>query len=100
MHLKNPKKLILSLLLDDLVHNKLLYGLAALNLEADKYSVDLGDKVVMLMGFRGKQNELVYEYYLNRREECRLVDLSKGNAGMKALATTIYKELLQFKRKP
>lgn len=94
------KKFILSLLLDDLVHNKLLYGLAAIDLEGDKYSVDLGDKVIMLMGFRGKQNELVYEYYLTRREECKSINLSQGNAQMKALAADIYKELRQFKPGP
>ena len=100
MHLKNPKKLILSLLLDDLIHAKLLDGLAALNLQPGDYSIDLADKVIMLMGFRGKQNILVYEYYLNRRAHAGAINTSNGNAEMKEFAALIYKELLQFKLRP
>lgn len=38
---KITKHLILSLLLDDLIHARLLYGLAALNLKPDDYHTDL-----------------------------------------------------------
>lgn len=87
---KAHKNLILSLLLDDLVYTRLIEGLTALNLQPQDYSLDLGDKVIKLMGFRGKQNEVVYEYYLSRREQVQFIDLSRGNAEMKALAANIY----------
>ena len=99
MKLKNKKAFILSLLLDDLVHAKLLYGLSALNLKPEDYSIDLGDKVIMLMGFRGRQNELVYEYYLNRRTGVEDINMSGGNTEMREFAALIYKELQKFKKK-
>ncbi len=98
MTLKTSKNLLLSLLLDDLVHAKLLLGLAALNLKPDDYHIDLADKIIALMGFRGKRNELVYEYYLERRKQSAAIDLSDGNERMKKLAAVIYMELLQLKQ--
>lgn len=96
MKLQNSKSLILSLLLDDLIYARLLYGLAALNLKPEDYYIDLGDKVILLMGFRGKRNKQAYEYYLERRKLAQTVSLADGNADMQKLALCIYKELLQF----
>jgi len=96
---KFTKHLILSLLLDDLIHAKLLAGLAALNFKPDDYYIDLADKIITLLGFRGKRNELAYEYYMERRKQSQGVNLSDGNKEMQKLAELIYKELRELKRK-
>lgn len=93
MKLKKRRKVIISLILDDLIHAKLLEGLKALCLQPEDYYIDVGDKVIKFMGFKGSRNELIYEHYLNLRKRARLVDLSKGNQNMKTLATEIYQEL-------
>ena len=94
MTLKNKKQLIISLILDDLIHTRLIEGLKALGFTQEWYCLELSDTVIGLMGFRGRQNELMYEYYLERRAQAQLIDLSDGNAEMQKLATSIYRELL------
>lgn len=91
------KTLILSLILDDLIHAKLLSGLQSLGLPTDDYTTDLSSTILELMQFEGELNDQVFLRYLELRKRARLVDLSTGNFGMRALAGDIYEALLSYR---
>lgn len=98
MKTKINKKFIISLISDDLIHNKLVTGLMSLDLNAGQYSTNIGDKVISLMGFNNpKQNELIYEHYISLLERGKHVSLKENLTDIQKLAKEIYEELLQQK---
>lgn len=93
METKDRKKLIISLIADDLVHTKLTDGLAALGLNPENYLLNLGDIIIQLMGFEGAENERVYAYYHQQLKRARLADNSEHATAFKKLANDIYHNL-------
>jgi hypothetical protein len=93
MKAKSRKKLIISLIQDDLIHNKLLQGLSAMNLNVENYLLNLGDTIIRLMGYREEQNEYMFRYYMKLLQRARFIDNSRNNAKMKKLAREIYLEM-------
>jgi hypothetical protein len=93
MKSKYAKKLIVSLIVDDLIHAKLVEGLIALNLKAEDYYLNLSDTIINLMGFKGQLNETMFEYYLDLQKRARYVDNAYNNAEFKKLALQMYEEL-------
>jgi hypothetical protein len=85
---------MVSMILDDLIYTKLVMGLYRLNLQPDNYFIDIGDKVIKLMGFKDReQNEVVYNYYQRLLGRSKYISLEGGNAKMRELAEEIYEEL-------
>ena len=89
------KKLVIHLILNDLVNNKLVTGLQAMGIDASDYYLYLSNAVFELMGF-GKEAHTVelYEFYSTLSLKALAIDL-KGNAckALAPLAKEIYKEL-------
>lgn len=97
MKIERKKELLVSLILDDLVHARLVDGLEALGLPAAFYAHDVPFAVMELMGFNEKQQHEIFPRYRVWQEEARHIDISKGNARMRSLAERIYQMLERLK---
>lgn len=90
MKAKNKKKLILSLIKDDLINTKLVNRLNEIGLHSDDYSLHLSETVLKLMGFKDNEmREAVFERYIELADRAR----SKSRKGMNDLALEIYFEI-------
>jgi|GEM_PF-1395172 len=85
---ENPhKQLIIALIREDLVHQRLLSGLNRLGLHADDYSLNLSELIFGLMGYdNGTVPDRLYERYLQLREE--QVQLGAGDTVFRTEAGT------------
>lgn len=94
MKLKKEQALILSLIKDDLVNQKLLLGLDALGLRAADYYLQLSDTIFSLMDFpESSHSDRVFELYLDLTKKVRFVDISQSQKQLDELAREIYAEL-------
>lgn len=94
MKLKKEQALILSLIKDDLVNQKLLLGLDALGLQPADYYLQLSDTIFSLMGFpESNHSDRVFELYLDLTKKVRFVDISQSQNQLDELAREIYAEL-------
>ena len=94
MNIENKDEFLISMILDDLVHTKLVIGLLQLNLTAEHYHLNIGDKVISLMGFTDvAENERVFNYYIGMLARSKDISLGNGNKEMENLAKEIYREL-------
>jgi hypothetical protein len=99
MKAKNKKKLILSLIKDDLINAKLVNGLNEIGLNADNYFLHLSDTIFKLIGFEdNEETEIIFERYLELAKRALFIDISQSHKPMDDLALQIYTELLS--RKP
>lgn len=99
MKAKNKKKLILSLIKDDLINAKLVNGLNEIGLNADNYSLHLSDTIFNLMGFEDdEETETIFERYMELAKRSMFIDISQSHKPMDDLALQIYTEILS--RKP
>jgi hypothetical protein len=64
-----------------------------LGLKAEDYFLNLSDTIIYLMGFKGKRNEQLFEYYLDLLKQAKFVNNADDNRGFKRLAVKIYQEL-------
>lgn len=93
------KKLILSLIKDDLINSKLTIGLDKLGLQPELYLLGLSDTVFMLMSIKNNQRgEALFEHYLELRQKVEAIDLTKSYESLDGLALEIYNELLKRKK--
>lgn len=99
MKAKNKKKLILSLIKDDLINTKLVTGLNQAGLNADHYFLHLSDTIFKLMGFEDNdETETILEQYIELSKKAMILDISQSKEPMDDLALQIYTEILS--RKP
>ncbi len=95
MKTKKEKELILSLIKDDLVNNKLLIGLDALGLRATDYYLNISDTIFSLMGFPDNtDSDRVYEHYLDLTQKAKFLNISESAHQLNQLAKEIYSELI------
>ncbi len=88
------KKLILSLIKDDLIHFKLVNSLNKMGLNADHYFLNINDAIFKLMGFAdNKKTELIFERYLELSKGVMFMDISRCHNHLDNLALQIYREL-------
>lgn len=88
------KKLIVSLIKDDLINSKLINGLSDLGLDSGSYHLHLGDTVFNLMGFKeGEESDKIYERYLELTKKAMLIDISEPGRALDDLALQIYYEI-------
>lgn len=93
------KKLILSLIKDDLINSKLTIGLDKLGLQPELYLLGLSDTVFMLLGIKdNERGEELFERYLELRQKVEAIDLVKSYDALDRLALDIYNDLAQGKR--
>jgi hypothetical protein len=99
----NQQKLIVSLIRDNLINTKLLNGLDALGLNADNYSLRLGDTIFELMGFDdSKDSDKVFEYYIGELKKANRINIASHPERLDSLADNIYFNLVikKLKEKP
>ena len=90
----NVKKLVLSLIKDDLINSKLVYSLNEIGLNADNYFLHLSDTIFNLLGYEdNKETEEIFKRYLQLSKHAMFVDLSQSDKPMDDLALQIYNEL-------
>ena len=88
------KKLILSLIKDDLINSKLVNSLNEIGLNADNYFLHLKDTVFKLMEFEDdEESEEVFERYIELSKRALYIDITKSHKPMDDLALQIYIEL-------
>jgi hypothetical protein len=96
---RKDKKLILSLIRDDLINSKLTIGLSALDLDPTIYFLHLSETIFMLMGIKeDKQGEELFEYYLELKQKIKAIDFTKSYKALDRLALNIYTKLSKGKR--
>ena len=100
MNANKNKKLILSLIKDDLINSKLTIGLDKLGLQTELYLLGLSDTVFVLMGIKDNaRGEALFEHYLELRQKVEAIDLIKSYYSLDGLALEIYNELMEAKNK-
>lgn len=88
------KEIIVSLIKDDLIYTRLVYGLENLGLNADNYSLHLNETIFQLVGIR-TDNEEFFEEYIN---ECRAIlnmDIFKYPELLNNMAFSLYNKLVK-----
>ena len=100
MKIERKKVLLVSLILDDLVHTRLVHGLLAMGLPAEYYAHDVPFAVMELMGFNEEQQHEIFPCYRVWQEEARNIDISHGNSRMRSLAERICVRLAKIKSPP
>ncbi len=99
MNANKNKKLVLSLIKDDLINSKLNIGLSNLGLQPELYLLGLSDTVFLLMGIKDdEKGETLFEHYLELRKKVETVDITKSYGELEQLANEIYNELLILKK--
>lgn len=98
MKTQRKKQLLISLILDDLVHARLVHGLLAMGLPADYYSHDVPFAVMELMGFNAEQQHQIFPRYRLWQEQAAHIDISKGNVHLRNLAERMYEMLEKINR--
>ena len=100
MKTKKNKKLILSLIKDDLTNTKLVSGLNNIGLEASNYYLHLSQTFFTLMGFGNlQQDEELYEEYFNFSEKAVTTTRIENPEQLNSLALEVYNKLLAEKQK-
>lgn len=97
---KQHKKLILSLIKDDLINSKLLRGLNKAGLDADKYCLFLSGTIFDLMGYPNtERSDEIFSEYIKRTKQSDNIDISETPNALDGLAQEIYVFLIKKRRK-
>ena len=98
MYLKNynkDKKIILSLIEDDLIHSKLVVGLLKLGLNPEPYYLNLSETIFEILDLQNhSENELIFEQYVELSKKVELIDISISKSELQELADEIYQVLI------
>jgi hypothetical protein len=91
--------IILSLIKDDLVNNKLVAGLNNIGLNASDYHLQLCETILTMMGL-DTEDDSIHDLYFKLTQQSESLDLS--NIGtreqqLNAMAQSIYSELSRIK---
>jgi hypothetical protein len=86
------QELIISLIRDDLINTKLVYGLGDIGLNADEYLLHLSDTVFQLMGL-DNTDELT-EQYIQLTCLIKEIDIFDRNCTLEKFAVEVYNKLL------
>jgi hypothetical protein len=94
----DDKELIISLIKDDLVNNKLLNGLMDIGLDPGNYFLHLSETIFNLMDFEDSTvTDDIFTYYLGLVKSVKHVDVSRCPGQLDKLANEIYLELSNIK---
>ena len=96
----DDKDLIISLIQDNLISLKLIYGLEELGLLPDDYYLRLGDTIFKLMGIEsGPKSDTIFEdiFVANCKKVRAIEDVRDPEGGLKKLSEMIYNDLLLAK---
>jgi hypothetical protein len=94
----DTKELIISLIKDDLVNDKLVNGLIDIGLNPGDYFLHLSETIFKLMGFGDNMmTDEIFDHYLRLSRKAKHIDISSSNGQLEALANEIYNELSDMK---
>ncbi|MDR7131272.1 hypothetical protein J2X69_003633 [Algoriphagus sp. 4150] len=95
----NKELLIEDLILQDLRHMQLIYGLESIGLtEEGFHSLDLCFSIAELMGMRGEESiDRFYQVYKEHIEKCRELEMTYSRENLLPLAKECYQELKKLK---
>jgi hypothetical protein len=97
MDSKQKEKLVISLIKDDLINLKLIYGLYDLGVDATEYQIHASDTVFELLGLNQlASTDTVCEHYIELTEKVKLIHFPDEHPLLENLAITIYRELLKL----
>ena len=99
MNFRKQRKLIISLIKDDLINSKLANGLSDMGLKGDDYLLHLSDTIFKLVGIKDTlHNEFIYETYLEMTARAKYIDITQGHDSLNNLVEEIYSYLLNENR--
>ncbi len=98
----SPKteKLVISLIKDDLINSRLVHGLNALGLDAERYYTNLSSSIFGLMGLQTNDERMVkvLESYIDSSKRVLRIDFEDHRKELDDLAVDIYDSLLSLKK--
>jgi hypothetical protein len=85
-------QLVLSLIKDDLVNLRLIYGLQAMGIHADGYMLHLSNTVFALMGFddTDRRTDAIHDHYIRLSQKIAHIDIHEAPELLDELAREIY----------
>lgn len=88
----SKKALVISLIKDDLIHLRLVYGLDAMQLNADDYMLHLCETIFSLMGIKEKHQQIdeILENYIYMTRKVKRINVLRSHAKVDRLAHEIY----------
>jgi hypothetical protein len=92
------KDLIVSLIKDDLINNKLVSGLTDLGLCAGDYHLNLSETILTLLGLE-TEDDAIHDLYFNLTQQSNNLDLSDiatRDQQLTALTTKVYNQLCEL----
>jgi hypothetical protein len=96
MCIQTNTTLIISLIKDDLINSKLVYGLSAIGLNASDFHLHLSTIILQLMGFKDDAyGGQLYERYQQLAQKAKHLNIGEANNGLNDLAHEIYSLLMQ-----
>lgn len=85
------KKLIIALIADDLMNQKLIGGLQAMGVDASVYRLFLSTLIFKLMGYNSLERNMgLYDRYHALCERVNTLDISESTVALKQLAGEVY----------
>lgn len=90
------EELLIRLIKDSLINAKLISGLNSLGLNADDYSLSLGDTIFKLMGFESGKSDFIFEKVFIASTD-RIMQIEFSRDELTLLSMEIYQDLLLAK---
>jgi hypothetical protein len=92
------KELIISLIKDDLVNDKLINGLIDIGLNPGHYFLNLSETIFKLMGYKDNMmTDEIFNHYLLLGQKAKHIDVARDSDQLQRLANEIYEELSALK---
>lgn len=84
--------LILSLIKDDLINLRLIYGLQAMGIQADGYMLHLSNSVFELMGFDAfdRRTDAIHDHYIRLSQKIAHIDIFEAPELLDELSREIF----------
>lgn len=85
-------QLVLSLIKDDLINLRLVYGLQAMGIQADGYMLHLSNSVFELMGYESadRRTDSIHDHYIRLSQKIAHIDIFEAPELLDELAREIF----------
>jgi hypothetical protein len=93
------KTIIVSLITDDLINQKLINSFRDLGIDAEEYNLQLGSNVFQLMGIKRPVEDTFFNQYMRLAETSKHIPIHEGRKAFKVLALEIYDYLHSLRKK-
>lgn len=91
----DEKKIVVSLIKDDLINTKLINGLNKLGMNADDYLINVSSTIFKILDIGDdRAGEDIFEWYMDSLKKVDPIDIRENHTALDSLALEIYLELL------